>query len=364
MTEISRILEEDIQKLGVISFTRFMEVALYCPQFGYYEQKRQHIGRAGDYYTSISVGSLFGELLGFQLAEWLQSLPGRGLCLEAGAHDGQLALDVLIWLSQNRPALFENLEYWLLEPSPARQQWQRTKLEKFADRVFWTESFDSFPRASFEGVIFSNELLDAFPVHRLVWNRAGHTWSELGVGMKDGRFVWSTLPNATNWLPELRRNGFNLPNELLEVLPDGFVIDFSPATGTWWHKAAEVLKRGKLMTVDYGLTVEEVLQPSRSTGTLRSYSRHHLAADPLAAPGEQDITAHVNFTQLQQAGESAGLHTEGLLTQSQFLSSIAEKIWATETPLTDWSPARVRQFQTLTHPGFLGHAFRVLLQSR
>lgn len=358
------MLEQDIQKAGVISFSRFMEAALYCPEFGYYEQKRQKIGRGGDYYTSTSVGSLFGELLAFQFAEWLQNNSTTPICLEAGSHDGQLALDILNWLSLNRAALFQNLEYWILEPSPTRQTWQKAKLEKFAERVFWVESFDALPQASLEGIIFSNELLDAFPLHRLVWNSARHTWGELGVGLDEGRFVWRPLTSSRDWLAELRANGFTLPEELLDVLPDGFTVDFSPTAATWWQDAAKALRRGKLLTIDYGLTSEEILNPARASGTLRSYSRHHLASDPLTSPGEQDITAHVNFSQLQQAGESQGLATEGLFTQAQFFSSIAQRIWSTETPLTDWSPARLRQFQTLTHPGFLGQAFRVLLQAR
>src|SRR5437764_10738297 len=124
MTEIAKILRKEVKRQGVMPFAEFMRLALYCPKFGYYEQSPSRIGRSGDFYTSVSTGSLFGELLAFQCAEWLEALSGGPFQLvEAGAHDGQLAADILRWLSQNRSALFSSLEYWILDPSPSRQAW-------------------------------------------------------------------------------------------------------------------------------------------------------------------------------------------------------------------------------------------------
>ena len=122
MTEIAQILRKEVKRQGVIPFAEFMRLALYCPKYGYYEQASGRIGREGDFYTSVSVGSLFGELLAFQCAEWLEELSGVPLQLvEAGAHDGQLAVDILGWLSQNRPEIFRALEYWIIEPSARRR---------------------------------------------------------------------------------------------------------------------------------------------------------------------------------------------------------------------------------------------------
>jgi SAM-dependent MidA family methyltransferase len=146
-------------------------------------------------------------------------------------------------------------------------------------------------------------------------------------------------------------------------LPDGFTVEISPAAAAWWSRAAGALRHGKLLTIDYGLTDEEVWKPERAHGTVRAYHRHHISGSVLDRPGEQDITAHVNFTQLQRAGEAAGLQTDGLFTQEQFFTHIVEKIWREPARFGDWSPARLRQFQTLTHPAQMGRAFRVLIQS-
>jgi SAM-dependent MidA family methyltransferase len=162
---------------------------------------------------------------------------------------------------------------------------------------------------------------------------------------------------------ELKRAGFFLPPELLTVLPDGFTIDLCPKAADWWKEAAGILMAGKLMTIDYGYTAEELLAPERVQGTARAYFGQRVSDDLLATPGEQDITAHINFTQLQRAGESAGLKTEMLLEQERFLSVIFQR--DLDYGNTDkWSPAELRQFHSLTHPEHLGKRFRVLVQSR
>src|SRR5207247_134285 len=148
--------------------SRFMELALYCPNLGYYEQEGRRIGRRGDFYTSVSIGSLFGELLACTFVPWLEGQRSK-LCqlVEAGAHDGQLAFDILSWMQQHHAKLFDALEYWLVEPSPRRRSWQGAKLDKFAGRIRWVETLPALPKDSVGGVIFCNELLDAFPVHRV-----------------------------------------------------------------------------------------------------------------------------------------------------------------------------------------------------
>ena len=153
-------------------------------------------------------------------------------------------------------------------------------------------------------------------------------------------------------------------SKLLEVLPDGFTVEVSPAAERWWREAASVLECGRLVTIDYGLTADEFIVPERKEGTARAYSHHQASRDVLADPGEQDITAHVNFTAIQTAGESAGLRTDAFVTQAQFLTGIAARAWKDGASLGAWTPERTRQFQTLTHPEHLGQSFRVLVQSR
>ena len=367
-----------------------MEMALYCPVYGYYEREEDTIGRGGDYYTSVSVGCLFGELMAFQFAEWLGGeawLDDRGSLsasraaeaveiVEAGAHRGELARDILGWIRRQRPELFRRVHYRILEPSDRRRQWQQQTLSEFAPKVLWTRTLgelatplpalgfrpvgsDADQPGSLRRIIFANELLDALPVHRLGWDAPRRVWFEWGVTLRAGELGWIRMPGPAPQVP--------LPfsdERFAALLPDGFAVETCPAAGEWWHWAASALGRGKLLTLDYGLTAEEFLAPERKDGTLRGYCRHQLTSDVLASPGAQDITAHVNFTAIQAVGEAAGLQTEALLTQAQFLTRIAGAVWKGGGSFGDWTPQRTRQFQTLTHPDHLGRAFRVLVQGR
>ncbi|HEX4350235.1 MAG TPA: SAM-dependent methyltransferase [Verrucomicrobiae bacterium] len=362
------VIREEIRKSDVISFARFMELALYCPETGYYEAKKDIVGRRGDFITSVSVGSLFGELLAFQFAEWLGELPIANYRLpivEAGAHDGRLAADILSWLRAHRPGLFETVEYIIIEPSPSRQHWQKETLADFAGKVSWASQLSELKnrqsaignQQSFGGIIFSNELLDAFPVHRYGWDAGNKSWFEWGVALEGENFCWVRIQPPASSLQGL------CPSELENVLPDGYMIETSPAAGDWWREAAAILSRGKLLTIDYGHSEEEIFSPARTRGTLRAYHQHHVSDDLLANPGEQDLTAHVDFSAIQKAGEAAGLRTEQFCTQPQFLTRILQRAVTGKT-FASVDAKQVRQFQTLTHPEHLGRAFRVLVQSR
>lgn len=357
----SDVIREEILRDRVISFARFMEVALYCPETGYYETEKDIVGRGGDFITSVSTGSLFGELLAFRFAGWLDELKLQNEKLkivEAGAHDGKLAADILNWLQSRRPELFSEIEYLILEPSATRQRWQREKLKPFSN-VRWLAAF---PDAKLTGIVFSNELLDAFPVRRLGWDAKEKKWFEWGVALDGEKFVWvkdADRPAALPWPSAI----LHLPAALVDVLPDGFTMETSPAAENWWREAAGILARGKLVAIDYGFTADEMFSPGRTRGTLRAYHRHRITDDLLANPGEQDLTAHVNFSAIQQAGEEVGLKTEAFCTQPQFLTRILQKAVADES-FSRLDARQVRQFQTLTHPEHLGRAFRVLVQSR
>lgn len=355
------IIREEIQKSGAISFARFMELALYCPESGYYERNQDNVGRAGDFITSVSTGSLFGELLAFQFAGWLEELKthdSKLKIIEAGAHDGKLAADILNWLKIHRPEICSEIEYLILEPSVIRQEWQRERLKHFSN-VRWHSSLVTHP-SSLAGIVFSNELLDAFPVRRFGWDARTKSWFEWGVGLVEAKFAWKALPVGNETKPS---SIHDLPSSLLQVLPDGYIIEDSPAAESWWRTAAHSLQRGKLLAIDYGLTAEEQLSPTRTKGTLRAYHRHQVSDDLLARPGEQDLTAHVNFTAIQKTGAANGLSTEFFGGQPQFLTRILARAMR-EKSFAQLEPAQVRQFQTLTHPEHLGRAFRVLVQSR
>ena len=365
VTAVAQILRKEIDARGPIPFARFMEVALYSPDIGYYERPQQVIGRAGDYFTSVSVGDLFGRLLAFRFAEWLKELPEGPLQLvEAGAHHGQLARDVLTWLRDREPQLLESLEYWIIEPSPNRQIIQRKELSLFGARMRWGRSLSDLPESAVQGIIFSNELLDAMPVRRFGWDARAREWFEWAVGLRENRFGWEKLPvDPGSVRALLGKAGLLLPGEAMVHVPDQFTVEVSSAAAFWWREAAVRLRSGKLLAIDYGLSAEEFFAPQREAGTVRAFHRHHLNPDVLAQPGEQDLTAHVNFTHLQSVGEAAGLQTEGRLGQSQFLTGIARSTWEDPSRFGPWTPSCLRQLQTLIHPEHLGRSFQVLVQS-
>jgi SAM-dependent MidA family methyltransferase len=361
MSALAEIIRREIAERGVLSVARFMELALGCPNSGYYEAKKDSPGRRGDFYTSVSTGELFGQLLAFQFSAWLEKLRSAKRevrIAEAGAHDGRLAADILYWLQAHRPVLFQQIEYWIIEPSIRQQGWQKETLKDFTN-VRWLSRFNDSTNQRFNGIIFSNELLDAMPVHRFSWDAKSKKWSEWGVAVEGEKFVWAKIPNS-----ESPSAICHLPSSLLAVLPDDYTVEISPAAENWWRGAANALAGGKLLTIDYGLAADELFSPSRPHGTLRAYFRHHATNDVLANPGEQDLTAHVNFSAIQSAGESCGMKTETFSTQAQFLTRIAEKIFKNPKSFGEWGAKQNRQFQTLTHPEHLGRAFRVLIQSR
>jgi len=352
-----------------MSFARFMDVALYHPELGYYEQ-RHPIGRRGDYTTSVGVGSLFGELLAFAFDQWAAELNGPLQLVEAGAHDGRLARDILGWFRDRRAAPHEPT-YWIVEPSPARRAWQHETLGDLARHVRWADRWDELERdGGIQGIIFANELLDALPVRRWGWDLTAQAWFEWGVGAADDRFVWVPLEPAdpeaggNEAADDHPRSFFPLDPRLSQMLPDGFTVETCAAAVRCWRQAAACLRQGRLLTFDYGLPAEDLLSPSRSRGTVRAYRQHHVSDAVLDRPGEQDLTAHVNFSALQAAGEEVGLKTEALGFQGDFLVRILGAIERMPGAFPPWTAARRRQLGTLVHPDHYGRAFRVLVQSR
>jgi SAM-dependent MidA family methyltransferase len=373
---LAESLRAEIARRGAVSFARFMALALYHEEFGYYRAGRRP-GRGGDFVTSVSVGSAFGELLAIRFGRWLAGLPGSGTLrlVEAGAHDGRLALDILAWFSRCEPALWARLEYGIVEPAGDFERWQRETLAPFAEKVQWHRGWEAVPAAGVRGVIFANELLDAMPVHRLGWDAPRQRWFEWGVGSSDEGFRW-VRPDP-GWAPPGPSEGWLDPSELNRgwpflpggeessaVLPDGFALELCPAAWGWWQAAARALGEGRLMTLDYGLEAAELFAPGRREGTLRAYSGHQAQPSVLDCPGEQDITAHVNFSALRRLGEAAGLETEEWTSQERFLGRALA--WEEERSgaAAPRDAARLAQLRTLLHPDGFGRAFRVLVQRR
>ena len=361
VTQLEEIIRSEIGEAGAISFARFMELALYHPSHGYYERHLKQTGRDGDFFTSVNVGSLYGELLAVDFARRLKSLKGPVQLIEAAAHDGQLARDVLTYLAEYEKEIFRRLEYIIIEPSASRAHQQFETLATYNGKVRWIRDWSELPE--YRGICFSNELFDAMPVHVFRWDNTRARWQEWGVTNVRGDFQWQPLADHKQ-NPNAQRLLARLPQELLAVLPNNFTIEISPEAVSWWMRASHALIEGWLFTVDYGLLQDDFFQPHRARGTLRAYSKHRTGGNILDAVGEQDITAHVNFSLLISAGESAGLRTESFVHQGLFLKEIVAQIQQSPASFPLWTAMRYRQLTALLHPEHLGRSFKVLTQHR
>ncbi|MEQ1862607.1 MAG: SAM-dependent methyltransferase [Chthoniobacteraceae bacterium] len=316
---LTEILRAEIAASGPMRFRDFMARALYDPQHGYYASGRARIGRKGDYFTSVSVGPLFGTLLARQFAEVWEKLgrPADFTLVEQGAHDGTLAADVLAAF----PA-----HLTIIEPSP---HWRALQQQKLAGRdVRWVESVAALE--PFTGVHFSNELLDAFPVHLV--HRAADGLRERAVALEGDRFVFVDVPLSSDRLHEGEVN--------LAALD-------------WIASLAPKLTRGIVLIIDYGHT-----RSALPTGPTLEAIASHRRVDPLATPGEADLTAHVDFTALAEATD---LEVLGFTDQHHFLTGLARLHFVEGTPP---DPRDARAFQTLSHPTMLGRAFKALALGR
>ncbi|MCP5540062.1 MAG: SAM-dependent methyltransferase [Akkermansiaceae bacterium] len=348
-----------------LSFADFMAAALYDPDHGYYaDPDRQQTGRGGDFITSVSVGACFGGLLGREIARrWREDFGAadRFAIVEQGAHDGRLARDILEAIAGT--PLARIVRYFIVEPAERRRRWLRESFDgnppPIGDRARIVASPDEIREPA--GVFLCNELLDAFPVHRVRF-REGQ-WREIRVEVTaPGRFreVEAPIGAATSLLRET--------GELGHGFPEGYETELCLGVAPWALSVAPIFERGCWWIVDYGYEKEEYYRPDRRRGTLRCFRRHTAGEDPLEAVGETDLTAHVDFSRLRRAAESAGLVFEGLTEQHRFLTRAAGP-WLLElerdgTARQPENAKRLRQFHTLTHPDLLGQAFKVAEFSR
>jgi SAM-dependent MidA family methyltransferase len=356
----------DIEANGPMLFSRFMEMALYHPVFGYYVGDLSAVGKGGDFVTSVSCGDLFGSLLCEQFLDWSSESSeieeGTLSWTEVGAHNGQLAKDILSYCREIHPDRYQDLQYEIIEPSDSRMEAQRDLLSDHLARVSWRRSWNEYSPRSVSGVIFSNELLDAFPVDRISWDAVQKTWFLWSVTVMNGELAWVRTPPtySLGWQEFVN----SLPEELLTHLPDGFTTELGTAACDWWRDAANCLDRGRLLAIDYGLRREDFFAPHRHEGTLRAYSQHRQNTNLLQNPGEQDLTSHVNFSAIESTGESVGLTTVGLESQESFLTKILQRLVERTPDRPLLNPKRIRQLQSLIHPSHFGRSFSVLVQKR
>lgn len=322
---------------GALPFPEFMRLALYDPDFGYYAAgSNQRVGRGGDFYTSVSVGGLFGQLLG---QHFLSEQPGLGQIVEQGAHDGQLADDILSHL----PGA---IDYVIVEPFPALRTLQRTKL---GDRARWVDSIEEI-EGGITGRFLCNELLDALPVHRLRLD-AGR-WHEIHLNAKFEELLLP--PSSTELESEI---GIVLePRDL----PDGYTTELHLEANAWARDLVGRMQPGARATViDYGHVADDYYAPHRNDGTLRGYRDHKQVTRYLEHIGETDLTTSVNFTRIAEIANAPAA-----IDQHHYLIGAARP-WLAEIESTGRAPDAatqklLRQFQTLIHPAMMGRSFKVL----
>ena len=355
--ELVAAIREEISARGPIPFARFMELALYHPEYGYYTSPGEKIGWKGDYYTSSSVHPVFGELLGRQLIQ-IGSVLGEAdfTIVEVGAGKGTLCYDILNFIRKEAPEFFSGLQYVIVEGSRFLREKQISWLSSlFPERLRWEEEIPP----GLSGVVLSNELFDAFPVHRL--RVAPGSIQEIYVDWKDDRFVERLHSPSSSELPAyLDRLGlsFDRPVEL----------EINLRALEWIRRVAHSLRRGYVLTIDYGYPAEVLYSARRPRGTLLCYHRHTANEAPYLNVGEQDITAHVDFTSLAKAGEEEGLQLIGFTDQTHFLMGlgIAQRMEGPASEM-DRSPEARQEFlamKQLMAPEKMGKIFKILIQGK
>jgi SAM-dependent MidA family methyltransferase len=353
---LAALLRERIHREGPMGFAEFMEAALYEPALGYYARGTRQVGRGGDFFTSVSVGPLFGQLLARRfIRQWHESgSPTRWRVIECGAHDGSLAADILGALLNLEPVAFAALEYAIPEPLASLQAAQRETLKNFGHRVRFVAHSDELATEPLPGIAFGNEVLDALPCH-LVEMCQGR-WLEMvvDVGSAD-RLVFKTQGIRDIALVKAIE-------PLGGCFPESYRTEVRTCYGGYLAPLARALSSGLMIWVDYGFSRPDYYHPARTEGTLRTFSKHRAGDDPLVEPGSADITAHVDFTAVVEAAETLGWRQTLLRDQGRWLTEIGRD-WLLEMEGNP-QPAALRQFQTLMHPAHLGAKFHALELSR
>lgn len=328
-----------------------MALALYHPELGYYASRGQRSGRAGDFYTSVDVGAIFGELIAVQIAEMAAALTGPFDLVEAAAGSGRLMRDVLDALQREAPDVYGRARVHLVERSAAARAAQPATLAPHAAKIAGAGS-DVPP--SFGGVLFANELLDALPVH-VVAMQAGAP-REIVVDAEGETLV--ARPGPVPGAEVLRELQAGPP------LDEGALAEINLAGREWLLTAASRLERGFVLLIDYGDTTAALRSPARREGTLRAFRGHQVSGRWLDAPGEQDLTSHVDFTALERWGREAGLVPMGRTDQTRFLLALGalERMPGDDDPMGSAAALRRRLgLKALLVPGGIGSTHQVAI---
>ncbi len=359
--ELVAAIASEIAASGPIPFVRFMELALYHPQFGYYmrspESPQERIGWRGDFYTSSDVHPILGQALAKQAEQMYRLLgqPHPFTIVEMGPGKGLLAKHILTTCAHRYHSFFQHLRYVLIDRSPAMRELQRRNLAPWLNQpglLAWEDDLAIMAPQGLNGLFFSNELVDSFPVHRVQVTTKGI--EELWVDYRDGRFVERLMPLSSETLVhQLRRVSTDWPED--------YRTEINLRASEWMEQVAQHLDRGFVLTIDYGHTAQDFYRPERKHGTFLCYFRQSINEDPFLRVGEQDMTTHVDFSSLAETGEEQNLRTTGFTNQMSFLMGLSVEQMIAE--LEQDSP----QFNAAIHllrPNGMGTTFKVLIQHK
>lgn len=358
MTPLEELLAERIRRYGPIPFADFMRECLYHPVHGYYSKSESH--RFADYYTSVDVHPVFGRLLARKFAQMWERLdrPKEFVLVEAGAGVGRLAQHILDFCEAKLPDFYGAVRYAAVERSASRREQAATRLERHAAAGRLRSAVEIPPQIR-AGCVFSNELIDALPVHRVVMRERG--LQEIFVGGEHRRFVDVIAPASTCAVNEyFAAQGI--------ALREGQYTEAGLEACDWITEVGRRIERGFVLTIDYGHRAGELFDERHMRGTLLAYKGHRVNEDFYASPGEQDLTAHVNFTALETWGQRSGLETEEFTSQTAFLLALGqpnefEDLYDPGQSEADQVRARL-QLKTLILPEGMGERFHVMLQRK
>jgi SAM-dependent MidA family methyltransferase len=358
VTPLAELLAERIRRFGPITFADYMRECLYHPVHGYYSKAESK--RFADYYTSVDVHPIFARLLARQFAEMWENLsrPANFTLVEAGAGVGRLAGQVLDFCEAEFPPFYDALKYVAVERSASRRGQATMHAQRRAGAGHFTASAE-VPAHISAGCLFSNELLDALPMHRVVMD--GGAMKEILVGFHDGRFADVLAPLSTCAISE-----YFAAQEI--VLREGQHAEAGLEACDWISEIGRRLARGYVLTIDYGHAAAELFDEHHMRGTLLAYQNHRASEEFYASPGEQDLTAHVNFTALEHWGKRAGLETAGCASQTAFLIALGQgnefaDLYDEGETAAERTKARL-QLKTLIYPEGMGERFQVLIQRK
>jgi SAM-dependent MidA family methyltransferase len=351
MNPLERKIIETIRAKGPVTFEKFMDMALYEPVAGYYASGKPRIGKTGDFYTSSHLHPVFGIMLGRQIEEMWEKMgrPDDFSIVEMGPGEGHLCNDMLNYL-RNRD-IFSSIVYIIIERSEAMRERQRAVSEGFGDKVKWFSSLGE--TGGIKGCILSNELIDAFPVHIV---RMEDELKEIYVAFDGLNLIERSGPLSTD---ELSEYFAGVPVSLEK----GYQTEVNLRTKEWLDEINASLRKGFVLTIDYGYSARDYYSEDRNRGTLLCYFKHQLNENPLNNIGEQDITAHVNFSSLKKWGEEIQLKSTGYCSQGAFLVSLGidEEIKRLFSESDDYL-SELARIKKLIMPQGMGDSHMVMVQ--